>query len=302
MSDYKTLSLRFRIVLFGALLAAHWQAFCFETQLSLHRDGLQTVRLGDRFIDSVTLHAPLESKEELLGLPQPGPISDSLFLRSSQIRHVLTQGENQTTIELTYQIFKSVEVAEAFTIPAVTLRSTRGEVILIPEWTVTVEPVIGNETPLEDLTVAEMAQPPHLSTDLWVRNGWVAVSSLISITGFGWLIAAFLLYRRAPFARCEKELQKLAKLPPSEVRLLKAIRLLHHAFDRTHGRVMFEEHIEDFCGRIPDFRLLKTNLHTFFKCSRDVFYLRAHRYDPEGTFLFLVELATAAATIEKEKR
>jgi translation initiation factor 2 beta subunit (eIF-2beta)/eIF-5 len=65
---------------------------------------------------------------------------------------------------------------------------------------------------------------------------------------------------------------------------------------------MFEEHIEDFCVRIPDFRLLKTNLHTFFNCSRDVFYLRTHRYDPEGTFLFLVELAAAAALIEKEKR
>ena len=291
-----------RLGLVLALFAAHSIALGFETRLSLHRDAVQQVRLGDRIIDSVTLHSPLDSKDDLIGLPQAGSLTDAIVLRSSRVTHRKSEGEDQITIELEYQIFKSVEEKEALTIPAVSLRSSQGNVWLIPEWTLSVVPVLGNETPLEELDIADMAHPPYLQTAPWMKKASQALFILLAIIGLGWMTAALILYRQTPFARCRKQLGKLAKTAPSDARLVEAMKLVHKAFNRSYGRVMFEDHVEAFCIQTPDFRLLKTNLQTFFKCSRDLFYLKQHRYDPEGTFQFLLELADAAAVIEKERK
>lgn len=234
--------------------------------------------IGDLVMHKITLSVerPVKLVESLL--PQPGRVKNWLELR--EIRKYNRHGLSNTqyTIELIYQLFKSVEETENLTIPTwnIVLDSDSQRVeIPVPKWDFSYAPLIPQQIADEHVEIRPSMKPEPISMTLqaWVLRGCLFGLALV-LMYLAWFYDKLPFFRRhpRPFATAYIQLKKLSKAHPEIDYYHSGFRTLHRAFDETAGKTVFADCLDAFFDVNLAFKALDTDAQLFFEVSRQVFF------------------------------
>lgn len=257
-----------RFLTLFALLLTSIQTKALDSTVRLDRSwGLL---VGDKVTANIDLPVAA-SKLDLKSLPQHekryGPW---LFLLDSHL------GEQRLTLK--FQLINVPAENREVGTPTLELRTQEGEFISIPSVPMqigsfmeqTPESEGENMIPRGDIQIQPQSQN-HLLWQLWTALVVLVLSSLI------WLIWHFGLrpHHRLPFAQAMFELNKMRLLGRKDADA--ASRSLHHAFNRSAGRVVVNSDMESLWQQCPWLEPVKTDIKNFYQTSA------AHFFSPKAT-------------------
>jgi mxaA protein len=203
-------------------------------------------------------------------LPAKGQINRWLNLNQVTVK----QTGQHYQIDLLYQVFYAPLEVKALTLPGFTVQLSQGEKTVgknIPAWTFTL-------SPLRELVVRQTEQgeylrpdsPPSLLADTQTLYGLVAsLSVAVLIAAYlGFLYGCFPgLSRRTAFK------QALRKLPGlSKADMAQALTVVHHALNSLNGQPLFDNRLDRFYRRNPEYLQISSQLAWFFNYSNRYFF------------------------------
>ncbi|GLS43331.1 nonribosomal peptide synthetase MxaA [Methylobacterium brachythecii] len=220
-------------------------------------------------------------------LPQPGPVTYWLDLRSITTESTAQGDARRIRLNLIYQSFYAALDARALEIPAFTLTvaNERPEGATtakaqVPAWSINVSPLRevqppSREDPLDYMRPDGRAKALDIEPPLrWA--GTFAVLALLALVLLArdraW--APFGRRRGRSFAGVRRTLRRLAARPDQDAAYREALIALHRGLDETDGRRVLADDLPAFLERHPGFRGQEVALARFFTASRRAFFGR----------------------------
>lgn len=230
-------------------------------------------QVGDVVARDITLALPVGSALDESSLPVPGRVSHALELRSL-VRSSTADG--RLALRLEYQWFAAPPLARVYELPPLVLRvvgtqpGAASEELRVDAWPVALAPLVPENglarRGLGDLR-PDASAPLH---DTRLERLAIAWSAAVAVLALLWLAAVYLGLpwwgRRArPFQRAYRGLRAGAGATA-------AWRSLHAAFDRTAGRTLFADGVDDFLRAMPRFAPLREEILSFYTRSQRGFF------------------------------
>ncbi|MEO8419213.1 MAG: hypothetical protein ABI475_10860 [Methylophilaceae bacterium] len=213
------------------------------------------------------------------------------------------------TIHLAYQVFTNNVVAKHAALPAEYIKLIAdGKVVQyrIPGWDFAISPIAiyGDVKIQYDMSTFRGpllldAGPEKLRLKVLLAILAAALLGLLYILGR----RAWLPRMGGPFARAYRDLNKLRKLPITDVSLQTAVSRVHQSLNATAGTSVFNDTLEAFLSRKPAFNPVKADIEQFFGLSRHVFFehTTAHQAG-ESPMLWLREFCRRCRDCERGLR
>lgn len=257
-----------------------------DTKITLDRSwGLL---IGDEI--TATVELPVDVSElDSHNLPQHDKrYGHWLFLHDS--------GLSGNLMKLHFQVVNVPAENRQVATPEIQLRTNDGEFIYVPSVPMQIGSFLesqdseGNLVPRGDIHLKSQSDD-YLQLRLWLTLAVLLIATFI------WLVWHFGLRprQRLPFAEAMFELNKMRLLGRKDAD--KASRSLHHAFNRSAGRVVINSHLEKLWDDCPWLAPLQDDIESFYQHSA------AHFFSPDGAeqkaFSEILELAKACRAKER---
>lgn len=258
--------------------------------------------LGDRVPRTVVVEHDPRWSLQATSLPEPGPQAYWLELRGVDTRTRIEGARAITRIELDYQNFYAPIAVRQMQLPALSLQWVKGEervAVKFPKWAFTTAPlreVSSLRTGQGEswLELRPDREPPVQPLQpLWRHLAVTASLALLAAVLLCWQASVFPFHRRPrrPFADAARVLRR------NRDDLASQYRQLHAAFDRSAGRVLMAEDVDEFLHRNPHFEPHRQAIKDWFESSRRLFFgtgtaeAEAHRHT--------LQLAQALSRVER---
>lgn len=232
-------------------------------------------RVGDVVVRELAVELPAGLALDEASLPAPGRVSHALELRA------LTRsgdGAGRLLLQLQYQLFAAPAQARVIELPALQLRFAasggREELVRVDAWPVAMAP-LAPENGLARRGLGELRpdQAP-VARDTRVEHRFIALAAAVALSAAVWLGVVYFGLpwwgRRArPFQRAYRHLRAASRDAAGRPA---AWRSLHAAFDRTAGRTLFADGVDDFLRQAPRFAPLREDIREFYARSQRGFF------------------------------
>lgn len=261
-------------------------AFAVETKTKLDRSwGLL---IGDEITATITLPVAVTELDSH-ALPQHDKrYGHWLFLHDSEL-----SGQQ---MKLHFQLINVPAENRQVATPELQLRTKEGEFITVPSVPMQIGSFLENQDAEGNLVPrGDIGLTTHSNDTLKLRL-WLSLTVLL-VAGLIWLIWHFGLRprQRLPFAAAMFELNKMRLLGRKDAD--NASRSLHHAFNRSAGRVVINSQLDKLWHNCPWLLPLQSEIESFYQQSA------AHFFSPNGAeqkeFYQLVALAKACRAKER---
>jgi mxaA protein len=233
--------------------------------------------VGDTLTSGIEFLLAPGTRLDERSLPPPGPINGLVDLRHVIVTRNTVAAGQRVIIRATYQLFFSPLEVASLHVPGYSVSFLQGQrrvVALVPGFAVLVSPFRHDLRPepdpalvRPDRTVAR-TNTGTFRKELWVGVVLAAFGSLGLAWSNGWLSAPS---RQRPFARAASSMRQLTRTSDSGA-TMKALLILHRAFDATAGRRIFADDLEAFFRHHRNFVPLQGDIEAFFLASRDAFF------------------------------
>lgn len=236
-------------------------------------------QVGDVVSRTVVVEVPDGLVLDEASVPQPGARGRALELRSVTRRDGAAPDGRRHELTLAYQVFLSPREPRTLEMPSFRLRfdgQPRGQEVLVEAWPVTVSPLAAPDVSYRR-GLGELqpdAAPQLLDTEPTRRR-------LVFYGAFALLLVAYLanVYiglpwwtrRHRPFTQAWRQLRGVTPAS-SPAQWQGAFRDVHHALNQSMGEVLFEQDIDRFLKKRPQFAHLRGELANFFQQSRFEFF------------------------------
>ena len=233
-------------------------------------------QVGDVVVREITLGLPAGLTLDDASLPVPGRVSHALELRS--LSHDRAP-DGRITLRLEYQWFAAPAQARIYELPPLLLRAVGAgpgaptQELRVDAWPVALAPLVPENglarRGLGDLRPDAPAPLRELRNER-LAIAWATVVALLALV---WLVVVYLGVpwwgrRGRPFSLAYRQLRANAGVPA-------AWRSLHAAFDRTAGRTLFADGVDDFLRATPRFAPLRAEILDFYARSQRGFFAAA---------------------------
>lgn len=243
------------------------------------------VFLGDLVEAQVDILADPGFTLQRASLPQPGPVTYWLDLRTISVDETLSGGARRIRVRLTYQSFYAALDARTLEVPGfpLSLASDAGggvttAAVQVPGWSLGVSP-LREVQPQRREDPADYLRPDGRSAR--IDPGPLATASL-SFAALALVAGLGLAYDRAwgpfrrrrgrPFAAALKSLRRERKRSEPDQAYRAALMALHRGLDGTDGRRVLADDLGAFLDRHAAFRDEAGGLSRFFEASRLAFF------------------------------
>ena len=303
-----SISFRFSIagLLIVLLLSSYTEMAWSITQanISVQRKQNIEIHLGDVLTDEIEIRGNSDVELRSLVLPKEGPVNEWLIIR----RLVASKHQEGTgwvlILTIDYQIFKGVTEPEEVTIPAVNVMagSDVRDSIAVPNWPITLTPIIPSEFPTEEIEIKEALAPSPLPTDLYVQRAFYIWVGLLGLSLLGMLYSYFNRLMARPFGRALSDIQRILRKEATPLYLAKATKRLHRAFNQTYGFALYRSDLCHFFEMHPKYRVLELEIFRFFDVSHILFFSPSGLERlPSNHLEYLLALVTHCAELEKKQ-
>lgn len=236
---------------------------------------------GDKVRQELRLEVQKPYQLQRSSLPPSQWIDSTLELQDVTVRHTPTEQANQYLIALHYQVFSTPSLVTLESIPGFELMFAGNRetfMLAVPNWRYSISPILKHEAEAE--SVAEIPlradAPPQLVDASLPAYGLALFGALSVALGAVWLYLQsmwpFRARGRDAFARACRQLRTLRRGSNGEQDLRDGFRIVHQAFNRTAGEVVFAEQLQRFFERWPSFTPVRAAIEDFFHRSRQVFF------------------------------
>ena len=179
--------------------------------------------------------------------------------RSSKIERA---EDGRRWLVIDYQLVNAPQTLMTVNLPAVTLKSQTGTVLVVPEWPISVAPLTpraafakGGLQELRPDHAAPMLPTLELRRQL---EFWMSAFALTVVVWLGWwLVRSLRATANQPFASALREIRR------TDDDSTTAWLALHRAFDRTAGRVLQTTTLPALFKRAPHFETQRTAIEEF---------------------------------------
>lgn len=193
-------------------------------------------------------------------------------------RQASTVVDSGRWLELRYQIINSPTTVVTSTLPALELPLNNQDVLSIEAWRFSIAPLIptvsepSTNLPLMQADSSPIAPDSYSAT----RNLKRLIIALLATVAF-WLLWWLWQNRRdathLPFARAYLDLRKFDSLDVNENK--KAWIIMHHAFNRTAGRTVSSNSVDELTKRISWLQTLTPQINDFYSASAQRFFAQS---------------------------
>lgn len=232
-------------------------------------------RVGDVVVRELAIESPAGLALDEASLPVPGRVSHALELRA------ITRsgdGAGRLLLHLEYQLFAAPAQARVIELPGLQLRFAasggREEQVRVDAWPVAIAP-LAPENGLARRGLGDLRpdQAP-VARDTRIERRLVTLAAAVALPAAAWLAVVYFGLpwwgRRArPFQQAYRHLRAASAEPTGR---MAAWRSLHAAFDRTAGRTLFADGVDDFLRRVPRFAPLRADILEFYARSQRGFF------------------------------
>lgn len=250
--------------LFALFLFTLVTATAFAEDVTIRFDRSWGLLVGDQI--QATIHLPVDSSHlEAHSLPQ-------VEKRYGPWLQLLKRQSEGTVMTLTFQIINVPAQTREVQTPEIELRTEAGEFLTVPATTLELGSFLSNADGSQYQPRADAVLPPQshqqLLTELWIAIAVLFVAILI------WLAWHFGLRprHRLPFATAVFELNKMRFLGRKNAD--EASRQLHHAFNRSAGRVLVKNDLSVLWQKCPWLEPLADEIEHFYQQSASHFFSR----------------------------
>jgi len=276
--------MRFLALIFTLVLS--FSSFATDTKINLDRSwGLL---IGDRI--TATIELPVAASELD---SQSLPTDDKRYGPWLKLEDIEST-ENQ--LKLQFQLINVPAENRQVATPELQLRTQEGEFITIPSVPMQIGSFLQNQDSKGTLVPRGDVNLTVESDSTLKTQFWLAVTTLI-ISVLIWLIWYFGLRprQRLPFASAMIELNKMRLLGRKDSD--KASRSLHHAFNRSAGRVVIHSQLSKLWENCPWLQPLQADIESFYQQSAAHFFSRDKAEQKD--FNQVLELAKACRARER---
>ena len=239
------------------------------------------VLVGDKVRLELLVAVETPYRVQRSSLPPPRWVNSWLELQTVKLAETRGGRLNRYAIAINYQIFATPRAVTLDTIPGFELRfvgTGRSFALAVPRWIFSMSPLLKPEPEVDSVAAIPVradAPPLLVDTTLPVVSV-VSFGMLSALFGGYWLylnaLWPFIQRKNAPFAHACRRLRILKHRPREERALQKGFLLIHQAFNQTAGEVVFAEHLERFFAKQPAFAKYRTEVESFFRQSRHLFF------------------------------
>ena len=199
-------------------------------------------------------------------------LSQSYAALERRAARVEPAADGKRWLVVEYQLINAPRILTTITVPPLLLDSKRADVkLLVPEWAVSISPLTpqsafdaGGLGALRPDRQAALIETAPLQRQVWIWFIALATTVAAWVAWIQWRNRAAAMNR--PFARAWLEIQQLDPASPQ------AWQSLHHAFDRTAGRVMHAETLPFLFEQAPHLQPLRGKIEEFFAASSERFF------------------------------
>jgi mxaA protein len=233
--------------------------------------------VGDTLTSGIEFLLSPGTRLDERSLPPPGPINGLVDLRHVIVTRSTVAAGQREVIRATYQLFFSPLEVAALHVPGYSVSFLQGRrriVAPVPGFAVLVSPFRHDLRPKPDPALVRpdravaRIDTGTFRNELWVGIVLAALGSLGLAWSSGWVTSPG---RQRPFARAASNVSKLRRTSDSGA-TIKALLILHRAFDATAGRRIFADDLEVFFQHHRNFVPLRRDIEAFFLSSRDAFF------------------------------
>lgn len=241
-------------------------------ELQARRDFGYTV--GSLIEHHVKIELPAGTRVDPKLLPAPGPVSDSLDLRTIEWSQ---PDQSRLELRLSYLVLQGVKGPESSVIPPLKFSVRRGDGLAelqTPEWSFALMPVIPPGIPDEKIELRPMHETPAVPAG---AGPWLFVCGLLSAGIFAFLIALRrglfpALAEPPPFTAALRALTRPSFALNATQRYELALKRLHRAIDETAGATVLAVDLPAFLERHPAFGVVREQFADFFDVSQRHFF------------------------------
>jgi mxaA protein len=244
--------------------------------------------LGDLILSHVSIRLEPGAEIDPDSLPPAGRVTPWLELREARLQ----QSGNTAHLDLTWQVFATVESPLVLKLPALELKlkGDRPQVVVIPAQPFHLSPVLPN--PLEN-TQARPNRPPFLF-DAQTPLLAAALSCLLALlcgTVWLWLVDRLPGFPRhpGPFTRLARRLRKHKGELDMQV-----LRDIHAALNTAAGETLYPGTLSRLFQHAPHLEAVRADLELFFHASWQYFYANGSALPDRNQTLAWVERAASA--------
>jgi mxaA protein len=224
--------------------------------------------VGDLIEQRVLLEGGVRTVE-LTSLPKLGRVGAWLERRAPA---VVSDPQGRAWLVVDYQLINAPQAITTINLPAwdVHLR-TSNTALQVPAWPISIEPLtqrtVVGQGGLQELRADRPA--PSIPTPPIVRSIelWAGALGLILALWLGWILwRNRLAAANQPFARAAREIRVAGEQSP------RAWQAMHHAFDRTAGRVVQAATLPALFEAARHLDPLRPRIEAFFAQSQQFFF------------------------------
>ena len=247
--------------------------------------------VGDVLVQRVFVDAgdSLEAKD----LPPPDRVSQWFERRASRLEH---DSQGRTWLVIEYQLINSPSITRYASLPALRLRLKSGRTVEIPQWPVSMSPLVvsdgsSNPPPLRDDHVPVSVPAAPIRRQAFA---WLLAASALTVTWGLWL-----LWRNRrdaeslPFASTYRLLSNLSSAGAASGP--DAWIAMHRALNIVAGRVIHQESLSALFDRAPELEPLRAEIQRFYTVSSARFFSST----PTATEFSLLAMCRKLRHIEK---
>lgn len=261
-----------RLILFVTLITLHLVSSADAVMLTnmkvTMRDSGYT--MGDRLAMTVKFSLPEHTEIDEESLPLVGRVKPWLDIQHIQ----LAQKKQQVTLDIVWQLFATVEIAQMLKTPEILL-TTKGATtsnVIIPAQAFYYSPVL----PMPPLS--EIKRKPYLNPPLFDAQTPILLSGiffiLFGVCSCAWLWLKDLIpwwpYRAGPMTRLYRTLKKSQF--PNDALNQQQLTTIHHAFNQSAGISLYPNHLDQLFIKAPYFLVEEDNIKAFFNQSWGLLY------------------------------
>ena len=262
--------------------------------------------IGDLARQKILLELETPWRLDMESLPAPGRIDRWLELRTPRVRERRGVRSTRYVIELTYQLLNAPLAVEYVFVPQKELYFTNGEnrlPLFVPARQLSVASMVAADDVEHGRFPLQPDRRPR-AISLGAPLGWIVSAALGAIAGLVYLAYAYLtlpLLARSngPFARAYKSLRRLPRPPDDDQHYHSALQHVHEAFNRTAGKVVFTNNIDEFLESHPRFAAQREAIEDFYSGSRKHFFEAGEARAPGTELSILLALCLACRDIER---
>lgn len=289
---------------FSAYILSAWIACVSAEESPVLRFEVEQPRaygfyIGDKFSRSIELELKKPYELDEKSLPKAGRLIPWLALESPLISHQQTAQTNKYRISLTYQIVNIDRTLLNIGIPEHNISVTAGNDVL---------PLFIRPTRIQAsmLTLADQvamqanAAPIAVELD-WAK--WIWFGALTIASGLcGWILTFGLSFgkKALPFTSAYRKLASKNLTTWSDEQYAAHLRDTHDAFNKTAGKIIFNDGLTQFLAEHREFALAEEAIRTFYASSREYFFSRHHQGKERMAPKDVIALLKQCSAIERK--